>query len=379
MDIETIRKDFPALKEWTYLDNSFVGLIPRQVKEGYDSFVNQWMNFSPSGTKTILTEWLEKAAKVRGMIAAFIGAKRDEVAFTTCTGSGLNIVVNGTSWEKGDNVVFPEWEHNPLDTITLRKHGVESRAVGIKDGRVELADLEDAIDDSTRLVQVSQVSYINGFRFNLREVADIAHEHGAKVLVDSTQAVGALVTDVRKEDVDYVSVAPYKYLMGPAGLAFLYVKSESIPDLVPDRIGWKNQIWEGDHAEEPIDQNTAEKFEYGTIHFQGAYALEKSLEYLNRMGMDAVERRVLELSDYLWGKLSELGKRMYTPPDTESPIVSFYQDRAVELAVKLMKDRVKVTGREAHGGHIRVSSHFYNTKGDIDTFIDKLQKMVGGD
>jgi selenocysteine lyase/cysteine desulfurase len=378
MDIKSVREDFPALKEWTYLDNAFVGLIPRHVKDGYDSFLNQWMNFSPSGTKTILTEWMEKAAKVRGMIADFIGADSTEIAFTTCTGSGLNIVVNGTSWEKGDNVVFPEWEHNPLDTITLRKHSVERRAVGIKDGRVELADLEAAIDDSTRLVQVSQVSYINGFRFNLREVADIAHEHGAKVLVDSTQAVGALGTDFRKEDVDYVSVAPYKYLMGPAGLAFLYVKSENIPELVPDRIGWKNQIWEGDHAEEPIDQNTAEKFEYGTIHFQGAYALEKSLEYLNRMGMDAVERRVIELSEYLWGKLSELGKRMYTPPDTESPIVSFYQDSAVELAVKLMKDRVKVTGREAHGDHIRVSSHFYNTKGDIDTFIEKLQKMVGG-
>jgi selenocysteine lyase/cysteine desulfurase len=197
------------------------------------------------------------------------------------------------------------------------------------------------------------------------------------VLVDSTQAVGALGTDFGKEDVDYVSFAPYKYLMGPAGLAFLYVQSENIPELVPDRIGWKNQIWEGDHAEEPIDQNTAEKFEYGTIHFQGAYALEKSLEYLNRMGMDAVERRVLELSDYLWGKLSELGKEMYTPPDTESPIVSFYQYNAVKLAVKLMKDRVKVTGREAHGDHIRVSSHFYNTKGDIDLFIEKLLKMVG--
>ena len=377
MNIESVREDFPALKDWTYLDNAFVGLIPKQVKEGYDSFLDQWMNFSPSGTKTILTEWMEKATKVRGMIADFIGADSREIAFTTCTGSGLNIVVNGTSWEKGDNVVFPDWEHNPLDTTTLRKHGVERRAVGIKDGRVELVDLEDAIDDSTRLVQVSQVSYINGFRFDLRDVADMAHEHGAKVLVDSTQAVGALGTDFRKEDVDYVSVAPYKYLMGPAGLAFLYVKSENIPKLVPDRIGWKNQIWEGDHAEEPIDQNTAEKFEYGTIHFQGAYALEKSLEYLNRMGMDAVERRVLELSNYLWEKLSELGKEMYTPPDTESPIVSFYQDNAVKLAVKLMKERVKVTGREAHGDHIRVSSHFYNTKGDIDLFIEKLLKMVG--
>jgi cysteine desulfurase/selenocysteine lyase len=373
MDIESIREDFPALRDWTYLDNAFVGLIPRQVKEGYDSFLNQWMNFSPSGTNTILTEWMEKAAKVRGMVADFIGAESREIAFTTCTGSGLNIVVNGTSWKKGDNVVFPEWEHNPLDTVTLRRYGVESRAVKVEDGRVDLSELEKIIDDSTKLVQVSQVSYINGFRFDLREIADIAHKHGAKVLVDSTQAVGALVTDVKKDDVDYVSVAPYKYLMGPAGLAFLYVKSENLPDLTPDRVGWKNQIWEGDHAEEPQDSSTAEKFEYGTIHFQGVYALEKSIEYLNGIGMDAVERRVIELSSYLWKAVSDLGKEMYTPAGTQSSIVSFYQSNATELAAKLMAEKVKVTGREAHGGHIRASTHFYNSREDIDTLIEYLK------
>ena len=375
MDIESIRRDFPALEEWTYLDNAFVGLYPRQVRAGYEEFLDRWMNFSAEGTKTILTEWLEKAEKVREMVADFIGASPQEIAFTTCTGSGLNIVVNGTKWEKGDNVVFPENEHNPLDTATLRRHGVETRAVEVREGWVDLSDLEKAVDDHTRLVQVSQVSYINGFRFDLKGVADIAHEHGARVVVDSTQAIGALVTDVKKEGVDYVSAAPYKYLMGPAGLAFLYVKSDLIGKLEPDRIGWKNQIWEGDHAEEPLDATlSAKKFEYGTLHFQGVYGLERSLKYLNDIGMENVERRILQLSSYLWSRLSEIGKKMYTPRGTRSPIVSFYEQDAVETSAKLMEEKVKVTGREAHGGHIRVSPHFYNTTEDIDHFIKKLEE-----
>ena len=375
MDIESIRRDFPALEEWTYLDNAFVGLYPRQVRAGYEEFLDRWMNFSAEGTKTILTEWLEKAEKVREMVADFIGASPQEIAFTACTGSGLNIVVNGTKWEKGDNVVFPENEHNPLDTATLRRHGVETRAVEVREGWVDLSDLEKAVDDHTRLVQVSQVSYINGFRFDLKGVADIAHEHGARVVVDSTQAIGVLVTDVKKEGVDYVSAAPYKYLMGPAGLAFLYVKSDLIGELEPDRIGWKNQIWEGDHAEEPLDATlSAKKFEYGTLHFQGVYGLERSLKYLNDIGMENVERRILQLSSYLWSRLSEIGKKMYTPRGTRSPIVSFYEQDAVETSAKLMEEKVKVTGREAHGGHIRVSPHFYNTTEDIDHFIKKLEE-----
>ena len=253
LDVESIRRDFPALEEWTYLDSSFVGLYPRQVREGYDEFLDMWMSFGVAGTSTILAEWLEKAEGVRRMVADFIGASRREIAFTACTGSGLNIVVNGTRWKRGDNVVFPENEHNPLDTATLRRRGVESRAVDVKDGRIELSDLEDAVDDRTRLVQVSQVSYVNGFRFDLKRVAEIAHEHGARVLVDATQALGAVEVDVKDEGVDYLSAAPYKYLMGPAGLAFLYVRSEHIGELEPDRVGWKNQLWEGDKAEELHD------------------------------------------------------------------------------------------------------------------------------
>lgn len=289
-----------------------------------------------------------------------------------CTGSGLNIVINGTKWRQGDNVVFPEWEHNPLETYFTRANGVESRVWKPVGGRFNVSDLEKLVDDRTRIVQVSQVSYVNGFRAELGELADVAHTHGAKLLVDATQAVGALKVDYKKDDADYVSVAPYKYLMGPAGLAFLYVDSESLVDLVPDRTGWKNQVWAGAHAEEPIPADTAEKFEYGTINFQGVYALGKSLEYLNRLGMDYVEKRVLDTTGYLYERLRDLGKTVWTPEGNESPVVSYMHGEAVELAERLKKERIKVTGRETHGGHMRVSAHFYNTRGDVDKLVESV-------
>jgi selenocysteine lyase/cysteine desulfurase len=189
--------------------------------------------------------------------------------------------------------------------------------------------------------------------------------------VDATQAVGALDVDYVGDGVDYVAFAPYKYLMGPSGLAFLYVRKENLDGLTPDRTGWKNQVWGGDNPEESSDVESAEKFEYGTLHFQGVYAMERSLGYLNRLGIKQIEKRNLGLSGYLYDRLSEAGKEMWTP-SPESTIVSYFQEGAVELAARLKAQKIKVTGRSAHGDHIRVSVHFYNTEGDIDKLLGEV-------
>ena len=372
MDVSSIRRDFPVLRDWAYLDNAFVGLMPDQVRDGYAEYVDLWHRFDTTGDKTILQEWLAKARRVRRLVADFIHVSAEEIAFDMCTGSGLNIVVNGTDWRKGDNVVFPEWEHNPLHTHTTARHGVEPRVWRPKGGIFDTGDLEKLMDDRTRLVQVSQVSYVNGQRLDLGEVAETAHSNGAKVLVDATQAVGAIDVDYRRDDVDYVSFAPYKYLMGPTGLSFLYVKRENLAGLTPDRTGWKNQIWGGDNPEDPVDLDTAEKFEYGTLHFQGLYAMERSLEYLNNVGMDDVEKRNLMLSRYIYDRLSSLGKKPFMPEPPESTVVSYFQKGAVELAARLKSMKIKVTGRSAHGDHIRVSNHFYNTREDVDRLMESF-------
>ncbi len=372
LNIKKIRSDFPLLAEWAYLDNAFVGVMPKQVKEGYEEYVDLWYRFSPPGDKTILQEWLTRTTRLRGKIAEFIKVKPNEIAFTMCTGSGLNIVVNGFTWRKGDNVVFPEWEHNVLYTNTTVRNHVESRVVHARDNRFELADIEKQIDDHTRLVQVSHVSYVNGDTMDLEAVSDMAHEHGAKVLVDATQAVGALDVDYTASGVDFVAVAPYKYLMGPTGLAFLYVREENIGELIPDRTGWKNQIYEGDNPEESVIEGSAEKFEYGTINFQGVFALEKAIDYLNQFGTKAIEKRNLKLAGYLYDELVSMGKEMYTPDTPTSPIVSYFEDDPLPLAAKLKAKKIKVTGREAHDGHMRISGHFYNTKEDINLLLEKL-------
>lgn len=373
MNVKQIREEFPVLKDWVYLDSAFVGLMPRRVMKGCLEFLEYWHYFITSEDNTLLQDWLNKTDIVRSKIADFIKVDSSEIAFTMSTGSGLNMVVNGTDWRKGDNVVFPEWEHNPLYTHTIIKKGVESRAVPVQNGKVELHDLEKAVDDRTRLVQVSQVSYINGFRFNLKEVAGIAHEHGAKVLVDATQAVGAISVDYVRDSADYVSFAPYKYLLGPTGLAFLYIKKENIDGLTPDRTGWKNQIWKGDKPEDIVDHESAEKFEYGTLNFEGVYALEQSLSFLKEIGIRNIERRNLDLSKHLFDRLCELGKVMYTADSPNSPIVSYFQRDAVKLALELKSKNLKVTGRDAHGGHIRVSVHFYNDAEDLENLIEVVK------
>jgi cysteine desulfurase/selenocysteine lyase len=204
LNIEKIRRDFPLLSEWVYLDNAFVGVMPKQVRQGYEEYLDLWYNFSLPSDRTILQEWLTKTTRLREKIADFVKVKPHEIAFTMCTGSGLNIVVNGITWKKGDNVVFPEWEHNALYTNTTVRSGVESRVVHARDYRFDLEDIEKLIDDRTRLIQVSHVSYVNGDTMDLKAVSDMAHEHGAKVLVDATQAVGALDVNYSSSGVDFV-------------------------------------------------------------------------------------------------------------------------------------------------------------------------------
>jgi selenocysteine lyase/cysteine desulfurase len=373
LDVEKVRRDFPLLGEWVYLDNAFVGVMPKQVKEGYIEYIDMWYRFNPPGEKTILQEWLSRTKVLREKIAKFIKVSPIELAFTMCTGSGLNIVVNGLTWKKGDNVVFPEWEHNVLYTNTTVRNSVESRVVYAREKRFELADIEKQIDDQTRLIQVSHVSYVNGDTMDLKAVSDMAHEHGAKVLVDATQAVGALDVDYTAAGVDYVSFAPYKYLMGPTGLAFLYIRKENIDELIPDRTGWKNQIYEGDNPEDSVSMGSAEKFEYGTMNFQGVYAMDKAVDYLVNIGCKSIEKRNLMLSGYLFDELVSLGKDMYTPDKPKSTIVSYFEDDPLPLAARLKKMKIKVTGREAHGGHMRISGHFYNTKEDIDKLLKELK------
>ncbi|MCP4708122.1 MAG: aminotransferase class V-fold PLP-dependent enzyme, partial [Planctomycetes bacterium] len=182
LDFSVVREDFPPLARMrAYLDTAFVGLMPRQVKAAHDKFLEERLQFGPMGTdQSILGVWLGKTEQVRVKVAQFLGAQTNELAFTMCTGCGSNIALNGINWHRGDNAIIDDLEY-PTDFHVLnaiKKKGVEIRIARHKNGMVSPETFAALADTRTRAIVVTHVSYLNGFRHDLKKLADIIHSFG---------------------------------------------------------------------------------------------------------------------------------------------------------------------------------------------------------
>ncbi|UCE42878.1 MAG: aminotransferase class V-fold PLP-dependent enzyme, partial [Candidatus Aminicenantes bacterium] len=378
---ETIRLDFPPLhKLRAYMDTAFVGLMPKQVKAAHEDFLEERLQFGPFPLeKTILGVWLDKTEEVRKKLALFLGAKESEIAFTYCTGCGSNIALNGIDWKKGDNAVIDDLEY-PTDfhiLNVLRKKGVEIRIARHENGAVSPEKFEGLADKRTRAFVVSHVSYLNGFRHDLKKLADIVHAYGGYLVVDSAQSIGGIKINVRDEDVDFMSGIPYKWLIGPNGLGFLYVREELVPLIAPDRLGWAstNDFTSLDTMESNPLPDTARRYEYGTLGFESVYGLNASLDYINRIGMDAIEQRNLKLIHMLRERLRSQKVMFFTPEENRSPILTFFTDNERAFGKKMKENKILITARRKKKGQVRLSPHFYNNEEDIEAFMRTFSRI----
>jgi selenocysteine lyase/cysteine desulfurase len=241
-----------------------------------------------------------------------------------------------------------------------------------------LSDVEKAVDDETVAVAVSHVEYFNGFRNDLRALSEIAHEHGAYLIVDAIQSAGAVRIDVKRDDVDFLTAGCYKWLLGPPGAGYLYVKEELIEKSEPPFVGWRSvkpevfetidfwEIWKLRLSE------TASRFEVGSPSFISLVGATEALKLLLNVGVENVERRILMLTGRLIEAVENLGLKLQTPEEQQhrSGIVNFKIAEPEEVAEKLGSKGIVVSAR-AHG--IRVSPHFYNTEEEIDRLIDEIR------
>lgn len=381
LDFEVIRLDFPPLGKFSaYLDTAFVGLIPKQVKAAHEVFLEERLQFGPFPLeKTILGVWLDKTEEVRVKLAHFLGAKENEIAFTYCTGCGSNIALNGINWRKGDNAVIDDLEY-PTDfhiLNVLRKKGVEIRIARNENGAVSPDKFEALADKRTRAFVVSHVSYLNGFRHDLKKLAEIVHTYGGYLVVDSAQAIGGVRVNVKDENVDFMSGIPYKWLNGPNGLGFLYVREDIIPSFAPDRLGWAST--HDFKSFETMESNplpeTARRYEYGTLGFESVYGLDAALDYINRIGMDAIEQRNFWLVNMLRERLVEKKVKFYTPQGNKSPILTFFMDNEQTFGKTMKEKNIFITARRREKGQVRISPHFYNNEEDIDAFMHAFSKV----
>jgi selenocysteine lyase/cysteine desulfurase len=278
----------------------------------------------------------------------------------------------------GDNVVVDELHYET--SFVLYRHLEETRRISLRivehrDGRVSSDDFARLMDDRTRLVSVAWVSHQNGFRHDMRPLADVAHAHGALFYTDAVQALGMFPANVRAAGVDFMTSGTYKWLLGGFGVAPFFVRRELLDRIRVDRLGALHVEKElGDHRYEIY--RTAKKFEYATLPFAEVYQLGTALAYLERVGVDRIERHTVALAGELREGLAALGFRVLTPPDNGSSIVSVHLDRNQARAREVLdKNGVHVSFREK-GSQLRVSPALFNTRDEIRRFLDHAKSFA---
>ena len=309
---------------------------------------------------------------MRGQYARLIGASPDEIGFLFATSEGENVIARALGLTRGDNVVIDELHYNT--TFVLYRHleqttGVELRIVKARNGAVTAADFEPLVDKRTRLVSVAWVSHQNGFRHDMKPLADLAHSRGAWLYADAVQAVGMFPIDVKASGVDAITAGTYKWLLGSFGVAPFYVRREILDRVAPDRMGELHVERElPDHHFEIY--KTARKFDYATLAFGPVYQLGAALEYLERVGVARIEAHTVGLANELATGLRSLGIDVLTPDGNRSSIVAFRNPvDATAARAALDAARTQVSLRQ-NGTEIRVSPALFNTSDDIRRFLD---------
>lgn len=368
IDWESVRRDFPVLEDTAYLNSAAAGPIARPVLEAATSFYREMMQEGDARWD----EWLERREVVRKRIAGFINAEPDEIALTTNTSSGMNLIVDALEG-RGD-VISCELEF-PVSTITWLHRGVRVIQVEAVEGELRIEDVRRAMNERTAIICLSHVQYSNGFRANLEELGNSKSNH--TFVVNASQSAGAFQIDVKRMQIDALCATGHKWMLSGYGSGFVYLSRKLLEETRARAIGWLS-------VEEPFaDRNrdfrvrsdAAVRAEWGCPHFAGIFALGASVDYLLKLGAENIERRVLSLNSYLTGRLSEAGWRVLSPlrdEGTRSGETLVATERPKRIVAHLARHNIAVTEKPEG---IRVSTHFFNNEADIERLIAALNEI----
>ncbi len=317
-------------------------------------------------------------AETKELLARLMHVEPGDIAFLGSASEGVNLAALALDWRLGDNVVVEDIEY-PSDIFPwtrLVQHGVEVRVARQWGEEPELERIAAAMDGRTRVLSVSQVSYLTGRRYRLEDLAALCERVGALLSVDATHATGVLPVAARHADVLVSSC--YKFLLGVHGAAIFYRNPQRLADLPPLSIGW-HSVTGARTVAEPLAYRLrpdAARFEAGNPPFLALAVLDNALAYLEPVGVERIERHVLALGGLLWRALRERGLDLLTPEAEEArgPNVCFAWPDPAELERALAERGVLVW---AGDGRIRVSFHAYNDQADVERLLAALDECIG--
>ena len=375
-NFEALRKEFPVLQRKTYLNSGSYCALANEVRAAFNAYMEDRLLVGANWDV-----WVTKNESVRNLTATLLHASPDEIAVTASVSAGLNALASAINFTGPRNkVVVSDFE---FPTNAQIWHAQEPRGAKVvhvpraADGYIPAEMFAKAIDEQTKLVAITHVCFRNGAKLDIPGIVRLARAKGAMVLLDCYQSVGSLDIDVKALDVDFAAGGMLKYLLGTAGIGFLYAKDSCVRSLVPTNSGWFAQA---DITAMDITANrpapNARRFEAGTPPVVNCYAAEAGLKLLLKVGTPAIEKRNFALTRRCMERLEEIGWPSITPVQDarRGATVAVPSSDAARLQAELMKHDIVTSYRD---DNVRASFHFYNNDDDVESFIAAMQELRG--
>lgn len=375
MTQDALRGLFPHTRETIYLNHAAIGPLSQRVvdalhqylEERHRTHVENWFDF-----QHVLDQTCQR-------IATMIGTTADRVEFVPNTSMGLQVLAQGFPWEPGDRVAVPacEFPANVYPFLNLHERGVAVDFIPHRQGTFTVADVAAVLTPRTRLLTVSAVQFLSGFRADLAALGALCRDRGVCFCVDAIQALGALRLDVEACGIDFLACGGHKWLMSEPGIGFLYVREELQARLHPPA-GWLHGPIDWDHLDryELVFHPTARRFRTGNVNCMGVAALHAALGLYAEVGFDWAETRVLTLAQHLADGLARLGWARFGSEDPAyaSGIVTVAHPQPEAMFQHLQQQGIQIALRNRL---LRFAPTWYNTEAELEATLETMKAFQG--
>ncbi len=364
--------EFPLNDKLIYLNHAAVAPWPQRTLDALKGFAEENTLY---GSQHYL-QWLKKENTIRQQLKQLLNAPSvDDIALVKNTSEAISFVAYGLSWSKGDNIVSSneEFPSNRIPWESLASQGVEFRQADLNSNTSAEEALFSLVDANTQLITISSIQFASGIRLDLEKIGQFCKENNILFCIDAIQSLGAVEFDVQAYQADFVMADGHKWMFGPEGLGVFYTNPESRSKLKLTQYGWHMMANTHDYENKPWEIHpTAKRFECGSPNMLGIHAWSASLSLLLETGMDNIEARVIENSDYLMQIINShqhLILLSNQQAKLKSGIVLFKHNTIDNNQLyKHLQDHNVVCA--LRGGGIRFSPHFYHSKEELDKAID---------
>jgi cysteine desulfurase / selenocysteine lyase len=368
-----IRSLFPVTEKFIYFNHAAVAPLSIRVRDAMTWLVDD----ATQNGSVHFFDWCDTYEKVRHSAARLVNAQAHEIAFMQNTSTALSAVANGIDWRKGDNMVTTniDFPANIYPWMRLvEERGIEMKMAQERDGRIDASEIISLIDERTRIVSLSWVQFSSGFRADIAAIGKFCRQRNVIFMIDAIQGLGGLHLDVIRDCVDAFAADAHKYLLGPEGVALLYVSDRIIDHIKPTVVGWTSVKDYENHLNYDLSYRAgALRFECGTLNTAGVYGLGAAIDLFLEVGTEKIEAHILGLSDYLAEGLTAKGYEVFgsrQKGETSAIVTCTHRKHTPKELYKLLHAKNIMTAPRV--GRLRISPHFYNTQAEIDTLLDAL-------